>query len=138
MTRYYTAARFSRLDEMLGVRDVLTALGHTVTSRWIDGGHQAEPGDTDAMRRFAREDFADIERCDVLLAFTETPREPHTNRGGRHVELGIALARPHILTVVVGPLENAFTTLADEHYPDWSRFVGSISEESIRKMSNHS
>lgn len=33
--RIYLAARYSRNDEMRGVRDVLTALGYEVTSRWI-------------------------------------------------------------------------------------------------------
>src|SRR6185437_10509575 len=31
----YLAARYSRRQEMLGVRDVLAALGYRVTSRWI-------------------------------------------------------------------------------------------------------
>ena len=31
----YLAARYSRNDEMRGVRDVLKALGYMVTSRWI-------------------------------------------------------------------------------------------------------
>lgn len=122
MTAFYLAGRFSRIEELLGVRDVLIGTGHECTSRWLDGNHQAEEHDIEAMRRFAREDVVDILRCDVLIAFTETPRKPSTNRGGRHVELGIALGvgRGLITTIVCGPYENAFTTLADVHVASWS------------------
>lgn len=120
-TRFYLAARYSRRDELLGVRDVLSAFGHEVTSRWLDGGHQADPNDFAAMHRFATEDIADLRRADIVVAFTETPRVPHTNRGGRHVELGIAWALGK-RTYIVGPYENAFTTLC-EQFPSWSHFV---------------
>lgn len=125
MTAFYLASRYSRREEMLGVRDVLEALGHNVTSRWLDGSHQGDPDDTVAMHAFAREDFLDIARSDVLIAFTETPREPSTNRGGRHVELGIALAlgRNPLGTIVCGPVENAFCMLADVRVADWPRCV---------------
>lgn len=121
-TAFYLAARYSRRDEMLGVRDVLVGFGHEVTSEWIEGGHQAAPDDENAMLNFACEDLRDLHRADTVLCFTETPREPHTNRGGRHVEMGIALGLGKRV-IVVGPLENAFTTLAKHHFPDWSRFV---------------
>lgn len=122
MTSFYLAGRFSRVEELLGVRDVLVATGHHVTSRWLDGDHQAEEDDIEAMRRFAQEDVDDILRADVLIAFTETPRTPSTNRGGRHVELGIALGvGPRIITTIVcGPYENAFTTMADVHVGTWA------------------
>lgn len=121
MTSFYLAARYSRRDEMLGVRDVLETFGHTVTSRWIDGAHQAAPDDVDAMRRFASEDLSDLRDAERVLVFTETPREPHTNRGGRHVELGIAYALGKPI-LIVGPYENAFTTLC-EQVPTWKHCV---------------
>lgn len=128
MTSYYLAARYSRRDEMLGVRDVLETFGHTVTSRWINGGHQAAPDDVDAMARFATDDIEDLKAAERVLVFTETPREPHTNRGGRHVELGIAYALgKHVL--IVGPYENAFTTLC-RRVPSWRACVAEILRQS--------
>lgn len=117
--KFYLTSRYSRREEMLGVRDVLLAYGHECTSRWLDGGHQAAPDDHDAMWRFAIEDLDDLYSADWVMCFAETPREPHTNRGGRHVAFGLALGSGKN-TCVVGPLENAFTTLADVHVATWT------------------
>ena len=111
--KYYLAARYSRIKEMQAVRDELEDRGHTVTSRWIDGGHEAKDtgvdaaGTHDECRRFATEDLNDIANSDILVAFTEAPRSNYS-RGGRHVEFGYALGIAHIQVVVVGPRENVF------------------------------
>jgi hypothetical protein len=36
ISNYYLAARFGRRFELRGYRDDLRAIGHTVTSRWLD------------------------------------------------------------------------------------------------------
>ena len=56
--KVYLAARYSRNEEMRGVRDVLEVLGYEVTSRWIDqhGGNLLESivaEQLDANRRAA-------------------------------------------------------------------------------------
>src|SRR5689334_6788265 len=108
--KIYLAARYSRREELCGYRTQLEALGHTVTSRWLNGSHQisdagkpigdhgealVEDGSDDraaALRQhFAQEDFDDVRSADTLIAFTEVPRSGHS-RGGRHVEFGAALA----------------------------------------------
>ena len=132
MTAYYLAARFSRHDEMRGVRDVLTTLGHTVTSRWIDlhGGDQLESAaqevlntDPGSVAHFGEHDLLDIQLADVLLSFTSADGG---GKGGRHVEHGYALGYG-IPVVVIGPRENIFHTLPEiQHFPDWSRFVMSL------------
>ena len=138
--KIYLAARYSRREELLGVRDVLEAFGHEVTSRWLNGSHQLdnagipitdegerrfEAGDpeVDHLRaHFAAEDMVDVITAETLVAFTEEPRSGNS-RGGRHVELGMALATGKRV-VVVGPRENVFCWLPQvEWYPDWSRFV---------------
>ena len=104
----YLAARYSRRLELCGYRDQLTALGHQVPARWLDGGHQiADDGmplgdageqlfesghpSADSLRgRFARHDLEDVLAADMLIAFTEPPRVS-ASRGGRMVELGIAI-----------------------------------------------
>lgn len=142
--RFYLAARYSRREELLGVRDVIEALGGEVTSRWLNGNHQisdtgvpigdegeqlVEDPDGDlaagdgeraaALRaKFAMDDYQDVRRADVLVAFTEPPRST-ASRGGRHVELGLALAwTEHI--IIVGPRENVFCWLPwVDHYERW-------------------
>lgn len=130
--RFYLAARYSRREELCGVRDVIQTLGGEVTSRWLNGNHQrADDGtairddgtsihgaDDEMHARFALEDMEDVQRADVLIAFTETPRVS-TSRGGRHVELGLALAWQKRV-IVVGPRENVFCWLPQvKHFDSW-------------------
>ena len=129
MTTFYLAARFSRNDEMRGVRDVLEAIGHKVTSRWIDlhGGDQLESAaqaalnsDPESVAHFGVHDLKDIEDADALISFTD---ESGGGKGGRHVEHGYALALGKRV-IVVGPRENIFHTLPQvEHYSNWPRLV---------------
>ena len=128
--KVYLAARYSRNDEMRGVRDVLAALGFQVTSRWIEdlGGRYGKGSFTpDQLNSDAgycagvgRRDVEDIEDADVVVSFTSPDGG---GKGGRHVEFGLALGLGKHL-VVVGPRENVFHTLPDvEWYPDWPRLV---------------
>lgn len=114
----YLAARYSRREELCGYRQTLRELGFTVTSRWLNGAHQvddnglsAEADPTDRMR-FAREDYEDLKAADLVVAFTETPRGTNS-RGGRHVELGIAIGLGTPI-LIVGPRENVFCCLEPE------------------------
>lgn len=139
--KIYLASRYSRREELCGYRDQLVELGHTITSRWLNGSHQisdegapigdhgealveGDDGSTSARAAqlregFAREDIADVVESDALIAFTEPPRSDK-GRGGRHVELGVALgwnclAARHDLRLkqifIVGYRENIFCWL---------------------------
>jgi hypothetical protein len=114
--RIYLASRYSRAPQLREFRSKLEALGHTVTSRWIDGGHELNRdshGSAQAAHaervRFAQEDFEDLLAAECVVSFTEEPRKT-TTRGGRHVEFGAALALGKRL-VVVGWRENVFHCL---------------------------
>jgi len=138
----YLAARYSRRAELCGYRADLASLGITVTSRWLNGNHQvndhgipvtddgqrAAIGDPAAGRlrtRFAAEDVADVLAADMLIAFTEQPRAS-TTRGGRHVELGLALGAGKRVTLI-GPRENLFCWLPHvEHHPAWPGFLATL------------
>jgi len=103
--RIHLAARYDRRFEMLGVAARLFGAGHDVTSRWIEGD-RGEP-----QRAAALQDLGDLWRAECLVSFTEPPEAggPRTAaaRGGRHVELGVGLARG-IRLYIVGPRENLF------------------------------
>lgn len=91
---------------MREVREKLHRIGHTVTSRWINGEHELLEGrDCAEMARFAQEDIEDLRKADMVLYFV--PDSSHRQRGGRHVEFGIALALD-IPIKVIGPKENVF------------------------------
>src|SRR5688572_5716930 len=87
----YLGARYSRHPEMQHIAEELCTLGHTVTSRWIEGSHdvvESDPTQQHSDRvRFAVEDLADLMRANCHISFTETPgSEQGRGRGGRHVE----------------------------------------------------
>jgi hypothetical protein len=148
----YLAARYSRRLEMCAIRDELTALGHQVPARWLNGSHQiardgmplteegerkfedGHPDADDLRMKFAQDDLADVLAADVLIAFTEQPRSD-ASRGGRHVELGIAIGLQECCQVpmrvfVVGPRENLFCWLPGiEYYEDWPALRNVIDAE---------
>ncbi len=138
----YLAARYSRRLELCGYREELRAMGHTVQAVWLDGEHQisdtgtpiGESGEAlvegkrdgenlhpdevsdraaTLRRKFAIDDFQNVKDCELLIAFTEPPRSGGgRNRGGRHVELGIALGQGKKI-MIVGPRENLFCWLPE-------------------------
>jgi hypothetical protein len=129
--RVYLAARYSRHDEMQGVRDVLAGgWAIEVTSRWIDC-HTDVVGDfTDSftpefLNRYpercaplGQHDIDDVIRADAVISFTG-----EGGKGGRHVEFGMGLALGK-RCIVIGPREHIFHTLTVvDWYPNWPRFV---------------
>lgn len=114
--KVYLSARYCRRLELLGYAKQLERFGLQVTSQWLfDGG---APSEAEAFCRRgplprALDDLAGVETADVLVFFSEPPTEPvaGAERGGRHVEFGVALARG-LRCIVVGPRENVF------HYLD--------------------
>lgn len=130
--KIYLASRYSRLSELKIYANRLEVLGHYVTSRWLNGTHQLHPN-ADKIDKiteqvpieakpFAQDDVADVQRADMLVLFTESPNSP-VNRGGRHVEFGIALAL-HKRIVIVGPRENVFHCLSEvTQYLSFDAFI---------------
>ena len=58
---------------------------------------------------FAAVDYEDVAAAHVLIAFTSRPADG-PSRGGRHVELGLALGMGKRV-IIVGPFENVFHRL---------------------------
>jgi hypothetical protein len=125
----YLAARYSRREELVQYAADLEALGFTITSRWLKGDHQISDdqlGDSAEVqrlgRRYAMEDWDDIHAASLCVFFTEEPRTT-ASRGGRHVELGIALGERSQRSMdiwAIGPRENVFHCLpCVEFFPAW-------------------
>lgn len=134
--RVYLAARYSRREELCEYRKQLQKIGYDVQARWLNGSHQiSDKGvpigdqgeslveshhpDADILRsKFAQDDWEDVTSAELVINFTEPPRS-NANRGGRHVEYGIALANGSRV-MVVGYRENLFHWLPQvEFYPTW-------------------
>lgn len=136
MTTVYLAARYSRREELCLYADDLRRRGHEVTSRWLAGAHQvsdaglSEEGTPEERQRFAEEDWADLRRAHVCIAFSEEPRVSNS-RGGRHVELGAALAWGKRV-LIVGPAENVFMCLSQvERFEEWEQCVEALTPSRI-------
>ncbi len=158
MITFYLAGRYSRREELCRYREQLRSIGHEVQSRWLDGEHQIsntkepignhgealvegrlrsgellsekEHSERAAKLRekFALDDWQDVLRADIVVNFTEPPRSA-TNRGGRHVEFGIAIAEK-LRVVVIGYRENIFHWLPQvEFYETWDEFFDKIRKE---------
>jgi hypothetical protein len=129
MSKVYLAARYSRNEEMRGVRAVLMALGCEVTSRWIDCHGGKYPGsftceqlndDPGYCAAVGRNDVEDLAAADTVVSFTSPGGG---GKGGRHVACGLALGLGKRL-ILVGPRENVFHTLPQvQWYPDWPSLV---------------
>ena len=124
MQRIYLAARYSRRQELKGYAQQLRAYGFIVTSRWLEGHSPISPeglSDEVALEQrtwFAQQDWEDLMAADICISFTEPPRSSNT-RGGRHVELGAALATRKRV-IVVGHRENVFHCLPEiEFHRTW-------------------
>lgn len=134
--KIYLAARYSKRLELCELKSHIESLGHTITSRWLLGGHQwngmasAVWSDEQeaagiippAAVRFAQDDIEDIGACDCLIAFPDTPREPSTSRGGMHVELGYALGIGKRI-IVCGIRQNVFHLLPEVEFLETKQAV---------------
>ena len=127
--KIYLAARYSRRIELCGYRVILKSYGHTITSRWLNGEHEAlDAIGTQANKAaWSFEDIEDIEEAEALFLFTEdadATRQGAGGRGGKWVEWGYALALCKRL-VIIGPQpSNTFTAFPGiDVYPDLTTYL---------------
>lgn len=140
MTTIYFAARYSRREELVGYAAEIRDDGYIVSGRWLERTTRLTEDDLISAeaqveaRRFADEDIADLNAAELVIVFTEVPRTT-MSRGGRHVELGLALAweRP---VYVVGPRENVFHSLADRYFETWEACKAHLLASPVRKAVN--
>jgi hypothetical protein len=116
--RVYIAAPYPWRDNAIAQMRQVEAAGFEVTSTWL----RAVDTENDVH---ARLDLADVARADVLVAINP-PAFHNAGTGGRHVELGYAIALAKTI-VLVGAPSNIFHHLSDVvHVPDCSRIVEAL------------
>lgn len=134
MTTIYLAGRYSRRAELQGYAEALAAsdVGR-VQARWLTEDHEWD-GNEDQLalaRRLAWDDLRDLEAADLVIVFTEAPAPGGRNRGGRHVEYGMALnvwLRGLVRLYIVGPAENVFHSLVPR-YDRWDELLAKLTSE---------
>ena len=120
--KIYIAARYSRKDEMKRHAQELWDMGHWITSQWIWRNEDDE--DEVSWRGYAEEDMIDLLKASTLIQFSDEQYTPQ--RGGKHVELGMAVAW-HKRIYIVGPKENVFHCLLQcKRFDSWEECVESL------------
>jgi nucleoside 2-deoxyribosyltransferase len=130
----YLAAPYACRDNLRPLADELRSIGMYVTSSWLEEDAALGSGqvgaatdlDDSAARAHVKKDFADIDRADVLVAFTAEASKvlnvsTISHSGGRHIETGYAIAKGKEV-VVIGKPENIFHR-ALTMVPDWHAAV---------------
>jgi hypothetical protein len=123
--KIYMCSRFQRREEMARYAVFLRGLGIEITSRWHDNHTDAS-----ALQRYAQECYADVKAADIVLAFAENPsRSPEHNTGGRHVEVGLAIAWGKRV-ILVAYQENVFHYMPEmELCSDWPTAAAFLESE---------
>lgn len=102
--KIYTAARYARREEILDYAKKLSAAGHVVTARWVNGDEEGK-----SLEDIAVMDLDDVKAADMVLVFTDPYKSLQTG-GGRHTELGLGYALgKHVW--IVGEKEQVFHSL---------------------------
>ena len=108
--KVYLSGAFDHRDEVAGLSEFMGRAGITVTSNWLHEpplAYDATEFDMWERRARANDDMADIRRADAFVYITLWP----STTGGRHVELGMALAWDKRV-IRIGPADNMFSHLA--------------------------
>lgn len=138
--KIYLSASYSRRQEMCEYAEQIEKMDHDVISSWLwnaeeqpELAKQVENAkysiSVDAGHWFAQKDIADLEDADLFIFFSEPTKKNGRGRGGRHVELGYALAMG-IPIYLIGPLENVFHCLPEVQQIDsWEEMRSLLNAE---------
>lgn len=127
--KIYIAARYGRRLEMKRHAEELKMIGHKVVSTWVfedndavDAQFRSSRDASRAAQGFAEKNLDQIDECDIFVCFTEAPEGGPEVGGGRHVELGYAIASKlgaeaeefgsDMDIILIGPPENLFCHFA--------------------------
>lgn len=124
MAKVYLAGSYARRTELFERAKELVQAGHTVTSRWLKGNDELSKQEQVDM------DLEDLWNADTMISFTSP--EGQFNTGGRHVELGYALAMNDLncdgrRLILVGWPENIFHHADDiEQFPTFAEALSAL------------
>lgn len=135
--RYYFAGAYERRAELAAYADQLEAagIGAEVWSRWLtdpqeglgagfSAGQLDDPKQAAVAWKYGERDLIDLTGCEAIVSFTG-----QSERGGRHVEHGVALdmrigSHPRMRLIVIGPREHVFHCHPmTEVYDDFDLFL---------------
>lgn len=116
--KVYIASFFNTKARLTPHVEELQRLGFKITAEWLKelDKPDAEMSDfkPDYLHSIAQRDKNNIRESDIFIIDTLDV----TNRGGREVELGMALSLG-LFTILVGPIRNVFHYLTQKHFETW-------------------
>lgn len=125
--KIYVGASYPKKAIATALANELVMRGHSVTSTWIhqDEGYTSDenrPNETEFEMDFrlgeaAFRDLQEVRDCELFVCFTDVG--PQLTHGGRHSELGIAIALGKELNII-GPREQVFHYLGTLNQYDTS------------------
>jgi nucleoside 2-deoxyribosyltransferase len=95
--KFYIAAKYARRFELRALRDALQAMGHPVTSQWLDNAEESK-----GQAAAAEMDVADVLEADAIV-FMGEPRGSQNSGGGRWFELGVAFQAGKVCHAILPP-----------------------------------
>jgi nucleoside 2-deoxyribosyltransferase len=98
----YLAAPYQTMFYMRHLRDALQTRGWEVNAHWLD----EDPEKFGLKSEYAIRDMREISEADAVIVYNPYAYE-RSGSGGRHVELGLALAQKK-LVIVFGRPSNVF------------------------------
>ena len=108
--KIYVGASYPRIEEAKALKIELEKLGYDIVSSWLLSDNEGyDTSSTEHLRMCAIRDFEEIEAANSFVCLTDG--EEQLTHGGRHTELGIALALKKDIWLI-GPRESVF------HYHD--------------------
>mgnify|MGYP001614890959 FL=1 len=110
--KVYIASYFNTRDRIVPMAHAIRDQGHTITASWLETAN--DDNSRPRWREYALRDMDEILASDLLIVdtFDVTPR------GGREVELGLAIAWG-LYVWGVGPKRNVFHELVDPWFETW-------------------
>jgi len=136
---YYMAAPSELQTRAKEFALILRSEGLFCTSRWMSLNLSFDAHGEPALVQFAQDDLADVEKARILVALNPSSFR-YNGTGGRHVELGAALAwDKHVF--LVGERTNIFHyhpnvhVLKDDDFVEAARVISQYAQEVERGRS---
>lgn len=102
----YIAASFPRREEAVALKHRLESHDFHITSGWLNGTYPLYGnGNNQDMEKFSQMDLQDVTDAHCIVQMTDGDKQ--TTKGGRHTELGFALAQ-NKKVFLLGPREQVF------------------------------
>ena len=117
--KIYVGGTFGDQKDLRAEADRLWALGHEITSTWLQEVKRPSDMTEDTFRaKLAIKDMAEVKRADLLIL------DNRQKSGGKNVEWGIALGEhQHMQLWLVGESSNVFHELADRRFDNWDEVM---------------